>query len=113
MDRIPVETAAIGIPDRLTIDDDGSALRIRWRWPRIAAVPTRSVSRLGCLFDLGVRGRAEAAHHPALATQQVLCIEWARRNGPMTYEVIVRLTSERETRPLGGFATEREARFIE
>jgi hypothetical protein len=36
---MPVETTQVGIPDRFEIEEGGGTLRIRWKWPRIMAVP--------------------------------------------------------------------------
>jgi hypothetical protein len=36
---MPLETASIGIPEGFEIEDSGGTLRIKWRWPRIMAVP--------------------------------------------------------------------------
>lgn len=45
--------------------------------------------------------------------QQLFCVERSGRKGSVSFEVMVRLASERETKLVGGLSTEREARFIE
>jgi hypothetical protein len=37
--RMAFHSGRVGIPDRFEIEDGSATLRIRWKWPRIAALP--------------------------------------------------------------------------
>jgi hypothetical protein len=165
--QMPAETA-IGIPDRFAIDDNGAVFRIRWKWPRIAAVALglfsvawdtflvawykgaltqTTFSPVMLIFPIGhvaigvvlpyvalaflmnhtlieieagvLRVRHRPIPFPGSRTvtvgdvQQVFCVEREGRKGPVTYDVMIRLTSERETKLVSGLDNERDARFIE
>jgi hypothetical protein len=45
--------------------------------------------------------------------QQLFSVERTGRKGSVTYDVMARLASDRETKLVGGFSSEREARFVE
>jgi hypothetical protein len=45
--------------------------------------------------------------------QQLFCVERTGRKDSVTYDVMARLTSDRETKLVSGLSTAREARFIE
>lgn len=158
----------VGLPERFQLDEIGGALRISWKWPKVAAVALgvfsvawdaflvtwyqRALSAghltpMDLLFPLGhvavgivlpyiamacflntttievASGELTVTHRPvpfpgnrrlrANDIRQLFCVERTGRRGSLTYNVMVRLTSDREVVLIQGLTTDREARFIE
>jgi hypothetical protein len=162
------EMASIGILDRFEIEESGGIFRIRWKWPRVIALPLlvfavgwnaflvswysgvlgdgASPSAMllfpiphvvvglvlpyvalaflvNCTFIEIEDGELRVRHRPlpfpgkrtikVADVRQLFCVERKTRKGGISYEVAVRLSSDRETKLLTGLPAERDARFVE